>query len=97
MILYNKNPDGFKSVGIFYTIGNCENQPRRFALFGYKNNCDRRAASSGRCPLFYGQCPFILFFVRFADFANGTYLSSRKRNSRSRKRFFPVFCCGAFG
>ena len=37
----------------FITIRNCSNRPRRFALFGYKKNNDRRAVSSGRCPLFH--------------------------------------------
>ena len=38
---------------VFYSIGNCSNQPRRFALFGYKENHDRRATISGDSPLFY--------------------------------------------
>ena len=42
-----------ESAFCFYTIGNCSNRPRRFALFGYKKNYDRRATGSGNLPLFY--------------------------------------------
>ena len=41
--LKTKN-NGFRfGIRYFYSIGNCSNQPRRFGLFGYKKNYDRRA------------------------------------------------------
>ena len=46
----------------FNAIGNCAKPTSPFALLSCKKTCDRRAASSGRCPLFYISCPYFMHF-----------------------------------
>ena len=50
---------------IFYTMGNCSIRPRRFVLFGYNKNYDRRAHSLQARSYPAGVTRFVLTCVRW--------------------------------